>query len=256
VSPRPPIFPSPRLRISQAYSGLTLVGTIHADPHGFARTQSLLRSLQPDLVLVELSPYGKTYRTSNQLLPQEILTRNLKDAAVECGLPFKHALTHPEIKAVRRQITLPFEYRAAWRYSRDSGTELILVDFSPFSHKLISSWSEMLSSANLALLLSLPRDCRLTMTRAYDLAAMSIRQEGSTMAQPADMNDPETDSLWKKRERHMAGRILSALRRCRSITPLYLGGWEHLAVGGRFLSLRELLGIDLRKCYLLDRGFL
>jgi len=250
------VSPSPRLRISAYDSGLTLVGTVHADRHGFARTLCLLRSLGPDLIFVELSPYGKSFRSSNQVDMQRILGRNLRVAAKKCGLLFKHALTHPEIKAIQRQIVLPFEYRAAWRYSRASGTEVLLVDFSSFSRKMISSWPEMLSSENLATLLSLPRDSRLAITRVYDLAARGIRGESPTIVCTAETGGAEIDPLWKKRECHMAGAIRSTLRNRRPKKPVYLGGWQHLTVGGRFPSLRELLMIDLRQCYLLDRGFL
>ena len=232
------------------------MGTVHADRHGFARTASLLGSLQPDLVFVELSPYGKTFRSNNRLALQRTLNHNLRAAAEKCGLLFKHALTHPEIKAVRRQIVLPFEYRAAWRYSRASGAELLLVDFSPFSREMISSWPEMLSSENLATLLSLPRDSRLAITKVYDLAAQGIRGESPTIAGIAEAGDAGTDPIWKKRERHMAGVIRSTLRTRHPKKSVHLGGWQHLTIGCRFSSLRELLRIDLFQCYLLDRGFL
>jgi hypothetical protein len=218
--------------------------------------ESLLRSLQPDLVFVELSPYGKTFRSSNQASLLEILDRNLRVAAGKGCLPFRQALTHPEIKAVRRQIVLPFEYRAAWRYVQAKGTEPLLVDFSSLSRRMISSWPQMLSSENLAILLSLPRDRRLTIEKTYDLAARGIRGATTTMACLAQTSDPETDPLWKKRERHMAETIRAALRKRRPMRPVYLGGWQHLTVGGSFSSLRELLGINPHQCYLLDRGFL
>jgi hypothetical protein len=232
------------------------VGTVHTDRHGFTRTTSLLRSLQPDLVFVELSPYGRTFRRSNQVALQGILNRNLMTAAGKCGVLFKQALTHPEIQAVRRQIVLPFEYRAALRYSQASGADLLLVDFSPFSRKMISSWPEMICSENLATLLSLPRDSRLAITKIYDLAARGIREESTTIAGITEAGGAGTDPLWKKREHHMAAVIRSTLRTRRPKKPVHLGGWQHLTVGGCFSSLRELLRIDHFQCYLLDRGFL
>jgi hypothetical protein len=180
----------------------------------------------------------------------------VKDAARECGLDLKYALAHPEIKEVRRQMTLPFEYRAACRYCRDSGTKWILVDSSPFSHKMISSWPEMLSAKNLASLLSMPRNSRRDISMAYDHAARIIRKESSRVICAAQMNNAETESLWKQRECHMAGAIRSALHRRRPMRSVYLGGWQHLTLDDQFSSLRKLLAIDLRHCYLLDRGFL
>jgi hypothetical protein len=256
VSPCPPISLSPHPPLSPSHSKLILVGTVHADRHGFARTARLLLSLQPDLVFVELSPFGKSFRSSNKVALQGILNHNLKEAAGKCGLPLKHALTHPEIQAVRRQIVLPFEYRAAWRYSRASGVELVLVDFSPFSRRMISSWPEMISSENMVTLLSLPRDSRLAITKVYDLAARGILGGSSIIAGIAEAGGAGTDPLWKKRERHMAAVIRSMLQSRHPKKSLHLGGWHHLTVGGCFSSLRELLRIDLCQCYLLDRGFL
>jgi hypothetical protein len=235
---------------------LTLVGTVHGDHQGFERTACLLRLLQPDLVIVELSPYARAFRDSNQVSLQRTLKQNLRAAAGGCSLPFRHALTHPEIKAIRRQLVLPFEYRAARRFSQASGSNLSLVDYSPFSRKMIKLWPEMLSSRNLAFLLSLPRDVRPPVTKTYDWAAGSIRGEVPSPAGLVERADADTDLLWEHRERRMAYLIRSILHSIRPLRAVHLGGWQHLAVGGNFPSLRELLGIELGHCCLLDRGFL
>jgi hypothetical protein len=235
---------------------LTLVGTVHGDHQGFARTACLLRLLQPDLVIVELSPYAKTFRDSNQISLQRTLNRNLRAAASGCGLPFGRALAHPEIKAIRRQLVLPFEYRAARRFSQASGSNLSLVDYSPFSRKMINMWPEMLSSTNLAFLLSLPRDVRPPVAKMYDWAAGTIRGKAHSPASMVERADAEAELIWEQREGRMAHLIRSILHRTRPLRAVHLGGWQHLAVGGSFPSLRELLGIELGQCYLLDRGFL
>jgi len=250
-------FKSPALPpLSPSHTGLILVGTVHADPKGFARTLCLLQSLKPELVFVELSPFGKTYRIDNQSLLQRSFNRNVKHAARKCGLALKHALTHPEIKAVRRQLTLPFEYRAACRYGRDSGTDWILVDSSPFSRKMISTWVEMITRENLASLLSLPRDNRLDIAVVYDHAARIMLKESTPVIRASEMENPETRSHWKQREHRMAGTISRALHTRRPTRAVYLGGWEHLTLGLHFTSLRKLLAVGLDRCYLLDRGFL
>lgn len=89
-----------------------------------------------------------------------------------------------------------------------------------------------------------------------DLAARGIRGESPTIAGIAEAGGAGTDPIWKKRERHMAGLIRSTLRTCQPKKSVHLGGWQHLTIGCRFPSLRELLRIDLFQCYLLDRGFL
>ena len=237
-------------------SRLILVGAIHGDHRGFARTLRFLHSYQPDFIFVELSPYAKAYRERNQFTLQRALSQNLRMAAQQCGLHFKDALTHPEIKAIRRQLSLPLEYRAARRFSQATASGLALVDYSPFSRRMISLWTELLASENLVSLLSLPRDGRPEIARTYDLAARNIRGENPPLADLVEPPDKASDHLWKKRERHLAKAIRSAMQNLHPTKAVYLGGWRHLTPGGRFPSLRDILGIKTSQCYLLDRGFL
>ncbi len=235
---------------------LTLVGSVHGDERGFERTLGYLRSFQPDLVLVELSPYGKVFRSRHQCALQRTLNHNLALAARHAGLTFRRALHHPEIKAIRRQLALPFEYRAARRFSQETGSRMSLVDYSPFSRKMIEPWQELLAAHNLASLLVLPEDSRLSPAQIYDLAARNIRKAHPWLGSLAGNASADADPLWEKRERFMAARIRSALKRFAPRKAVYLGGWQHLITGGAFPSLRELFEIELTRCYLLDQGFL
>jgi hypothetical protein len=234
----------------------TLAGSVHSDERGFERALHFLNSFQPDLVFVELSPYAKVFRDRHQHTLQRTMNLNLKTAAKNCGLTLREALRHPEIRALRRQLTLPFEYRAARRFSEATGSMLSLVDYSPFSRELIWLWPELLSPGNLALLLTLPRDNRLSPSRIYELAARAIRRADPWTADLAASRNPDTSPFWEKRERFMADRIRSVLKRRVPRKAVYLGGWQHLTVGGSFPSLRELLGLEHTPGYLLDRGFL
>lgn len=239
-----------------ANSTLILLGTVHGDPRGFARCLHSLQFLRPDLIFVELSPFARSFREDNASALHGVLFDNLRAAARKCLMPLRDALTHPEINAVRRQISLPFEYRAARRFSRATGSTLLLVDQSPFSRKMIERWPELLAAENLASLLALPRDARPAISRMYDSAARIIRAGGVPPADLAETGGDEPDRLWEERERYLAGELLSLMRRHCPSKPVYLGGWRHLCTGGSFPSLRELLQIDLARCVLLDRGFL
>jgi hypothetical protein len=240
----------------QDHPGLILVGTVHGDHRGFLRIMRFLQSFHPDLILVELSPYAKTYRDRNQVTLLRTLSQNLRIAAKQCGLLCKDALIHPEIEAIGRQLALPFEYRAARRFSRATGSCLALVDYSRFSRRMIRLWPELLTTENLASLLRLPRDGRPALTETYDLAARTIRAERLPIADIIESNDDQPDALWEKREHHLAASIRGLLQNHHPEKAVYLGGWRHLAQGGNFPSLRELLEIEASQCYLLDRGFL
>lgn len=232
------------------------MGSVHGDERGFERTLRLLGSLQPDLVLVELSPYGKAFRNRQHHTLQRTLNHNLSLAANLTSLTFRQALRHPEIKAIRRQLALPFEYRAARRYSPATVSALALVDSSRFSRKMIESWQELLSVSNLASLLTLPEDGRLSPEESYERAARTIREVHPWLQHLSGNDSSGADPLWEERERYMAGRIRRVWEKSASRKVVYLGGWQHLVANGPFPTLRDLLGIDLKSCYLLDRGSL
>lgn len=234
---------------------LILVGSVHGDELGFQRAFSFLSAFRPEVVFVELSPYAKVFRDRHRSTLQQTLTLNLRNAARQCGLALREALSHPEIRAVRRQLALPFEYRAARRFAQATGSALSLVDYSPFSRELLELWPELVSKDNLALLLTLPHDHRLSSSRTYELAARAIGGADPLAAVLLGSRTSGMSPFMEKRERFMADRIRSVLKAQAPHKAAYLGGWEHLTVAGTSSSLRKLLGLEHTPCYLLDRGF-
>jgi len=181
---------------------------------------------------------------------QRELCRNLKKAAERIGIDPKQALRHPEVRAIRRQVSLPFEYRAAARYCAKSGAELFLADSSKFSRKWIETWDELISHENLHSLLYLPWDS-FAVDREYEAAARAIGGQWKA----ADRNAPDDpdDPAWQQRELFMARRIRELLDAHRPLLPLYVGGWRHLVSGDKELTLRDILEIEPSRCLLLDR---
>ncbi len=235
---------------------LILVGGVHGDRHGFRRTLHFLETFQPDLVLVELSPFGKSFRDRNRRTLQQTFAHNLLLAARHVHLSLREALLHPEIKVIRRQLALPFEYRAARRFVRNTGNRLALVDSSLFSRRMIAHWPELISSSNLSSLLLLAPDTRPTSAQTYERAAQLICQELTPPAFTGEWRWQTSDALWQRREQFLATRIRSTLRETAPWRATYLGGWQHLTGAGPSPTLRELLGLDRNSCWLLDRGFL
>lgn len=235
---------------------LTLVGGFHGDKRGLMRTLRFLQAFEPDLLLVELSPYGKAFRDRHQRTLQHTLAQNLTIAAMSRHLSLREALLHPEITAIRRQMVLPFEYRAARRYAQLTGNPVVLVDYSPFSRRMISHWRELLSIQNLSSLLTLDASRCAAAAATYDLAARAIQQAQTGPEDYLRSGGSSADPLWKQRERFMAGRIRAALKRFAPRRAVYLGGWQHLTTGGSCPSLRDLLELPQAPVYLLDRGYL
>ncbi|MCX5898988.1 MAG: hypothetical protein NTY29_12420, partial [Proteobacteria bacterium] len=88
-----------------ASARLVLVGTVHHDPHGYDKLQRVLAALQPDIITLELSPYGRGFRTKHsRKLSQRILSR-LPAVAGRDHLP-------TPLEQLLATITFPFEYQA------------------------------------------------------------------------------------------------------------------------------------------------
>ncbi|MFP5213843.1 MAG: hypothetical protein ACLGPL_10740 [Acidobacteriota bacterium] len=230
-------------------SQLILVGTVHDDPEGFQRARRLLLTHRPDLLFVELSPYGWFFRKRHQGEMCRLLSRNLKAAASRLTIPLREVFRHSSVRAIRGQIALPYEYRAARRIM--DMTRVVLTDYSPFSRKWIETWPELISTDNLVALLSQPDD---RPSASYRQAAHLIERGTCAIAHEIRIVQGENRLLWERREEHMARKILALLRARRPIRPLFLGGWWHLTRGEWFMTLRDRLNIGPERCRLLD-GF-
>lgn len=234
-------------------SRLLLMGTVHGDPQGLKRLQSFFGSFKPDLILVELSPFARAFRKRHQTYFQNVLCRNLEHAARKSGVPFRDALKHPRIVSIRRQVCLPFEYRAASSYARNSGAGLFTVDYSLFSRQWIDSWPELISVQNLSVLLSLPSS-RTDVAQVYRLASYHIRgTKDSSLHGIFKKTDPSSE-LWEVRERYMAEEVGKLLFLFRPARPVYIGGWRHLVSGGAVPALRDLLKVESFRCRLLSEA--
>jgi len=246
---------SPYLPEKDAFSRashLFLVGTVHGDDWGNRKCLSFLDRFRPDLIFVELSPFGYVFRKRHQRSLSQMLLRNLKEAANASRTPFGEALSNPRIRSIRRQITLPFEYRAAKAYALKTTARLLLVDDSRFSRQWIASWPELLSTQNLTILLSLQGPI-LSTQASYQLARREVFEGRSAMMHELRQSgDGEALKMWQRRENFMAGKIQTAMAAHKPRRPVYLGGWQHLVNGGKLLSLRDLLQIEPSQCRLLS----
>jgi hypothetical protein len=217
------------------------------------RLKRFLARFQPDLILLEFSPFARSFRIAHQQTLQKLLSNNVKAAAQQCHLNWRKALAHPEIQAVRRQFALPFEYRAAAGYARHTGKNLLLVDQSTFSRQLIESWSELIGTENLATLLSLPAEMTADRIRhAYQVAHHHV--DDAATAEPPILSKmvQQTERAWREREELLARRVNLAMSTLAQGTCVYVGGWRHLVSQDNPPRLRSLLNVSAAQCYLLD----
>ena len=205
---------------------LLLIGTVHGDPDGMVRLLELLRQEQPSLVAVEVSPYGLSYRKRNSRPLRGRVIRRLRRLAIRHGLSWKHL---GQVQAILEQLNLPFEYRAALRFCRDSGAVLRCLDLSDVSSRLIRpSWQELTGFTNVEILLRLPsEDHRVSVRRAYTLATRLLREEDKAYLS-SFVEDLEADLWRQRREAYLAKEITGRYAFMDHGTLAYVGGWQHL----------------------------
>jgi len=232
---------------------LTLLGTVHRDPRGFGRLRLFLEMRQPDLILVELSPFGWAFRKVNREELNRTLTERLRQAARKAGCTWHRALAHPEIQAIRRQIALPYEYRASRQYAHTHDKRILLVDRSDFSQALIGSWPDLLSTANLALLLTVPPSRhKHSVEDQYRRAHALLSTASAGVERFLCTIGCSEDDARQERESSLAKRIREAILAVEPPSCVYVGGWEHLSNRDNPTSLRALLSMPASQCHLLD----
>lgn len=218
---------------------LVLIGTVHGDPDGMLRLLKLLRLERPSLVAVEVSPYGLSYRKRNGRRLRNRMIRRLRQVAVRRGLSYKG---RGQVQAIFAQLSLPFEYRAALRFCRDSGAVLWCLDLSEVSRHLIKPfWQELLDFRNLETLLTLPsEDHRILVRKAYVLAARLLRAKDRAYLS-SFVEDLETDIGSQGREACLAHRIEKRFAFMDRGKLAYVGGWQHLLYPTRAGTLSDRL---------------
>jgi hypothetical protein len=241
-------LPGGRRRREGPSAPLLLLGTVHSDPDGFTRSLAFFERYEPDLLLVEISPFGLKFRKERSPGLHELLLQRVGTVSRKLGVDFHTAMAHAQIASILRQISLPFEYRAAAAYAQKAGAPLAAVDYSGFSRKWIKTWPEMLSARNIELLLGM-ENREAPVCDLYARAARRIYKEDAPF-EAGRVDAP----LWRRRETLMAGEIGAALERFTPQRPLYIGGWWHLCRGADIKTIRDLLGIPQTSCVLLDRA--
>jgi hypothetical protein len=186
----------------------------------------LLRKEKPDLVAVEVSPYGLAYRRGHSRRLQGLLRRRVRRAADRRGVSWKE---WGQIQAIFGQLSFPFEYRGCLRFCRDSGARFLCVDLSPTSRHLIhASWDELVSSSNIETLLRRPPEqFRSTARKAYALAATLLAEKERAYLSPF-LRAWEGNPVWKRREAALAQRIEKQYGVMNAGLLAYVGGWQHL----------------------------
>ena len=205
---------------------LLLIGTVHRDPLGAVRLRRLLAEEGPVAVAVEVSPYGLLYRQRNSRHLRRRLVKRVKRLASDLQVSWRE---WGQINAIEIQLSVPFEYRMAQKYCRDTGAALACIDSSLWSKGWIHKhWQQLLSSENLETLLKCPPETlSKEVEREYKIAAQFLRNKEEPLASAFTRAWP-ADQIWQQRELELAQELEENFARAQEGRVAYVGGWQHL----------------------------
>jgi hypothetical protein len=201
-----------------------LVGTVHYDPAGYDTLQRLLAALQPDIVTLEMSPYGRGFRTKNSrklslcIRAHTQTVQNL-DSGTKMILP-------AAVEQLLAAVAFPFEYCAAREYATACRVPLYCIDLSRISRRRLRLLkNEALTRRNIETLHALPdKNLLNSVNLCYKRAAAVWNKPGNRIRLFA-ASDP-TDS---ERDMHMSRRLRNLCAKFPRKLILHIGGWEHCA---------------------------
>jgi hypothetical protein len=205
---------------------LLLIGAVHRDPQGAVKLGKLLTEERPVSLAVEISPYGLFYRRKNSRHLRRRLIRRAKRLADKLEVSWRD---WGQVNALEIQLAVPFEYRIAQKYCRDTGAALACIDSSLWSKGWIDEhWQQLLSSENLEVLLKCPpATFAEEVEREYKMAAHLLNKEEQFLAS-AFVRVWSGDPLWQQREMELAQALEETYARVQEGRVAYVGGWQHL----------------------------
>lgn len=244
----------PSGKLNPSFDNLILLGTVHGDPRGRARLLEFYSFCRPDCILLEFSRHGLDFRLRKQSRLHKDLNDNLRQVSLESGISLKALMKHPEVAAIRKQISLPFEFRASRHYSLAAGIPLCLIDRSDFSRQWIRFWPDLIAPQNLEFLVSSQMQAQGSYSGRYEQAAllMGIGRAGRSRHCLGGSLSPDFE--WVKREHHLARKTAAILSKREPRRPVFVGGWRHMVQGECRPTLRDYLNVPVHQCLLLDRA--
>jgi hypothetical protein len=221
-------------------SYLFLIGTVHNDPCGYVKLYKLLTAITPDYITLELSPYGRGFRTKNQMKLSRKLLALYKKAR---GLKPHHDVSPASgqlplpVQSLLCTINYPFEFLAARDYAHACRAPLYCIDLSHVSrHKMRMLKQETFSINNISALLTLPDK---NLQDSVDLCYK--KAQNIWQADNVGKNAVPQHAVEIEREKHMSRRIKNLVKRHPDKKLAHIGGWEHFTGNSGCTTMYELL---------------
>ncbi|HQE80747.1 MAG TPA: hypothetical protein PLP52_09475 [Syntrophorhabdaceae bacterium] len=189
-----------------------MLGIIHRDESCRDRLVKWLNREKPQVITLELSNYGLTFREKMGDYYKQRLEENLKKIGFDRD---EHKNRH--IVDIRTYMEIPYEYRAVRDYVRDCGGFIYLIDMDIFSLMKLKEIESLINIDNLRTLLTLEDN---GMTQSEQVFARLYFEKGiKTFDYTEEMRIRDIhmkDMIWLLMGCHSEKRFL------------HICGWRHL----------------------------
>ena len=190
-----------------------MLGLIHRDPEVRSLLAQWLEAYVPDVITLEFSPYGYSFRKSKGAGLSEKVRK-----AVEAMSAGGHPIDTQALDDILAYIDLPPEFVAASGYAAGRGIPLHLIDMDLYSRTRLSQMDELVGWDNLITLTCGPyvENAR----RERGLARLFFRGGVRLFSYTEEMYT---------RDCHMRDRIAELMAHPGAPRVLHVCGWQHLA---------------------------
>ena len=190
-------------------------GISHGDPHCREKILAFLGEYQPEIILLEVSPFALLFRLTLGRVYLALLRRRISRLGPSSPAGLENLI---------RYLSLPREYRAVQEHCRKTRCRYRLVDSSLFSLLHLRKAHKILSWENLRM----HREFREDPFQQERTMARRILQDGDDLLRKIKLDAFRRDDLLQRRERILIRRVGNELRRNPGKRLCYIGGWEHL----------------------------
>jgi len=218
-------------------SKVILIGTIHLYEESLPVLYNELKACAPNAVTVEISRFSVDFRKRREDRWKSILERRIS------VLPHEKR-SNARLSLLKRQIAIPFEWRAATAYGNIHGVPVIPIDVEDLSRKELPAWEQdLLSRENLELITG--EDIRSGVEEHFfrvKKEADNVLSNPSKIPRPIHPVSWLDDPFWKNREYILFRRLKLVYSLYRRV--IHVCGWMHIVRQSPWKTLADLLAED------------
>lgn len=189
-----------------------ILGVIHRDNNNKRIVGEWLNKIRPQVVTLEFSQYGLTFRKERGPLYRKKIKSVLAQMRRDGETCNEEALSF-----LNAYIDIPSEYEAASLYCDENGAPLYLVDMGLFSFIKLKNTDEVFNEINIRNIARTRDICSTTNERF--LARLFFDSGIQTI--------PYTEEM-RVRDRYMSRRISKVLQDHKGMRVAHITGWRHL----------------------------